>query len=134
MGLTPWPDPTTLELGPETLAVYDYGPPPDGPGLGQVVMLHGMADVARSLQPLAEPLTDRYRVVLFDAQGHGRSSHPGAYSVLHYVADLHALLDQLRQEGVEVDDKVEESEYGRFGWIMDPDGNKIELWEPPDGS
>ena len=92
---TSWPDPTNLELGRETLAVYDYGPPSNGAGRGDVVMLHGMADVARSLQPLAEPLTDRFRVVLFDARGHGRSSHPGAYSVLHYVADLHALLDRL---------------------------------------
>ena len=32
-----------------------------------------------------------------------------------------------------VDDRVEESEYGRFGWIMDPEGNRIELWEPPAG-
>lgn len=49
------------------------------------------------------------------------------------VADLDALLQQLRAEGVEVDDKVEEYEYGRFGWIMDPEGHRIELWEPPRG-
>lgn len=83
-----------LDLGRETLAVYDHGLPP-GRGGGDVVLLHGMADVARSLEPLAEPLLDRYRVVLFDARGHGRSSHPGAYSVLHYVADLHMLLGEL---------------------------------------
>jgi catechol 2,3-dioxygenase-like lactoylglutathione lyase family enzyme len=47
------------------------------------------------------------------------------------VRDLHAMLAQLRAAGVRVDDKVDESEYGRFGWIMDPDGNRIELWEPP---
>ena len=47
------------------------------------------------------------------------------------VRDLHAMLAQLRAAGVTVDDKVDESEYGRFGWIMDPDGNRIELWEPP---
>jgi predicted enzyme related to lactoylglutathione lyase len=47
------------------------------------------------------------------------------------VDDLDALLAQLRAEGVEVDDKVEEYEYGRFGWIMDPEGRRIELWEPP---
>ena len=47
------------------------------------------------------------------------------------VDDLHALLAQLRAAGVEVDAKVDESEYGRFGWIMDPDGNRVELWEPP---
>jgi len=31
------------------------------------------------------------------------------------------------------DPKTEESEYGKFGWVMDPDGNRIELWEPPPG-
>lgn len=46
------------------------------------------------------------------------------------VADLHALLAELRNEGVEVMEKVEESEFGKFGWCIDPDGNKIELWEP----
>jgi predicted enzyme related to lactoylglutathione lyase len=47
------------------------------------------------------------------------------------VDDLTALLDQLKQEGVNVMDKTDESEFGKFGWCMDPEGNKIELWEPP---
>jgi predicted enzyme related to lactoylglutathione lyase len=47
------------------------------------------------------------------------------------VRDLHAMLDQLRAKGCDVDDKVEDSEYGKFGWVMDPEGNRIELWEPP---
>lgn len=46
------------------------------------------------------------------------------------VDDLDAVLAALRAEGVEVDDKVEEYDYGRFGWIMDPEGRRIELWEP----
>ena len=49
------------------------------------------------------------------------------------VEDLHALLAALRSEGCQVDEKVEESEYGKFGWVMDPEGNKVELWEPPAG-
>lgn len=48
------------------------------------------------------------------------------------VEDLKALLDELKKEGVTVIDKVEEYEYGKFGWIIDLDGNKIELWEPKD--
>ena len=52
------------------------------------------------------------------------------FMINYRVDDLHALLDQLRQEGVEVIDKVEEYEFGRFGWIVAPEGNKIELWEP----
>ncbi len=50
------------------------------------------------------------------------------------VADLHALLAALRAEGCDVLEKVDESEYGKFGWVMDPEGHKIELWEPPAGS
>jgi len=46
------------------------------------------------------------------------------------VEDLDALLDILRKEGITVFPKQEE-EYGKFAWIMDPEGNKIELWEPP---
>jgi len=54
------------------------------------------------------------------------------FMVNYRVEDLHGLLAALRQEGVEVDDKVDESEFGKFGWIMDPEGRRIELWEPPE--
>jgi hypothetical protein len=47
------------------------------------------------------------------------------------VENLDALLDTLRLEGVLIDPKRENSAYGRFAWIMDPEGNRIELWEPP---
>lgn len=47
------------------------------------------------------------------------------------VEDLDALLAALRAEGVQIDPKVEEHAYGKFAWILDPDGNRIELWEPP---
>jgi predicted enzyme related to lactoylglutathione lyase len=53
------------------------------------------------------------------------------YMINFRVDDLDALLTQLRTDGVEVDDRVDESEYGRFGWIMDPEGRRIELWQPP---
>jgi len=46
------------------------------------------------------------------------------------VKDLDRLLGQLKREGVKVDDKREEYDYGKFGWIIDPEGNRIELWEP----
>ena len=49
------------------------------------------------------------------------------------VADLDALLDALRAEGCNVVDKTERSEQGAFGWVIDPEGNKVELWEPPAG-
>jgi lactoylglutathione lyase len=46
------------------------------------------------------------------------------------VRNLKEVLDQLRKEGVRVDDRIEEYDYGKFGWIMDPEGNRVELWEP----
>lgn len=55
------------------------------------------------------------------------------FMVNYRVADLHALLSALRAEGCDVDAKVDESEYGKFGWVMDPEGNRVELWEPPPG-
>jgi predicted enzyme related to lactoylglutathione lyase len=55
------------------------------------------------------------------------------FMVNYRVDALHDLLAALRLEGCQVVDKVEESEYGKFGWVVDPDGNKIELWEPPPG-
>jgi predicted enzyme related to lactoylglutathione lyase len=55
------------------------------------------------------------------------------FMINYRVADLHGLLAALRAEGCAVDDKVDESEYGKFGWVMDPEGNRIELWEPPAG-
>jgi predicted enzyme related to lactoylglutathione lyase len=56
-----------------------------------------------------------------------------SFMVNYRVEDLHALLAVLRSEGCQVDDKVEESEYGKFGWVVDPEGNKLELWQPPAG-
>ena len=47
------------------------------------------------------------------------------------VKDLFALLDILKQEGVQVVGDPMDEEYGKFGWILDPEGNKVELWEPP---
>lgn len=56
-----------------------------------------------------------------------------AFMVNFRVADVVALLAALRDEGCEVLGDVEASDYGKFGWVMDPEGNKVELWEPPAG-
>ena len=50
--------------------------------------------------------------------------------VNYRVADLDAMLEQLRAAGVEVDERIEEQEFGRFGWAVDPEGNRFELWQP----
>jgi len=50
------------------------------------------------------------------------------------VENLVELLEELKEKGVQVINKIEEFDYGKFGWILDLDGNKIELWEPKDES
>lgn len=46
------------------------------------------------------------------------------------VDDLDAMLKQARDAGAVVDDKITEESSGKFGWLMDPEGNRIELWQP----
>jgi predicted enzyme related to lactoylglutathione lyase len=55
------------------------------------------------------------------------------FMVNYRVEDVRALVAQLRTEGCNVEDKVDESEYGIFGWVTDPEGNRLELWQPPEG-
>jgi len=67
---------------------------------------------------------------LFDrADGYFRSDAP--FMVNYRVDDLDALLAALRAEGVVVDERVDDLPEGRFGWVTDPEGNRIELWQPP---
>ena len=56
------------------------------------------------------------------------------FMVNYRVENLTALLEVLRQEGCAVDEKTDSSEYGKFGWVTDPEGNRVELWEPPAGA
>ena len=58
------------------------------------------------------------------------SPSDSAFMINYRVDDLDALLAQLRSDGVDVVGGPEAHENGKFAWIMDPDGNKIELWEP----
>lgn len=55
------------------------------------------------------------------------------FMVNYRVDDLATLLQALRDEACDVLEKTEDSEYGKFGWVMDPEGNKVELWQPPVG-
>ena len=63
---------------------------------------------------------------------HFAPSH-ASFMINYRVDDLDALLGALRAEGCKVEDKVDDSEYGKFGWVIDPEGNKVELWQPPPG-
>jgi predicted enzyme related to lactoylglutathione lyase len=63
-----------------------------------------------------------------DTDYFGRPEQP--FMVNFRVADLDAMLDQLKGAGAEVVEGVQESEYGRFAWAVDPEGTRFELWEP----
>ena len=53
------------------------------------------------------------------------------FMINYRVDNLAALLQALRDEGCNVLDRTDDGEYGKFGWVIDPEGNKVELWEPP---
>lgn len=67
--------------------------------------------------------------------GNGKNFAPSTASMMvnYRVADLAGLLAALRAEGCDVMEKVEESEFGKFGAVMDPEGNRVELWQAPEG-
>jgi mannose-6-phosphate isomerase-like protein (cupin superfamily)/predicted enzyme related to lactoylglutathione lyase len=56
---------------------------------------------------------------------------PQTFMMNFLVENLDELVKALREEGVAIDPKVEATDYGKFAWITDPEGNRIELWEPP---
>ena len=56
-----------------------------------------------------------------------------SFMVNYRVEDLHAVVAALKAEGCNVLDKIDDSEYGKFAWVIDPEGNKVELWQPPAG-
>jgi predicted enzyme related to lactoylglutathione lyase len=70
---------------------------------------------------------------VFSSQGDQFAPSTAPFMVNYRVHDLHALVKALREEGCNVLEKIDDSEYGKFGWVIDPEGNKVELWEPPAG-
>jgi predicted enzyme related to lactoylglutathione lyase len=57
-------------------------------------------------------------------------SGPAPFMFNYRVRNLDAMLAQLRAAGAQVDERIEDYDYGRFGWAADPEGNRFELWEP----
>lgn len=55
------------------------------------------------------------------------------FMVNYRVDDLAGLLQSLHAKGCKVLGGPDESDFGKFGWVLDPEGNKVELWEPPAG-
>lgn len=67
------------------------------------------------------------------ANGDHFAPSTSSFMINYRVADLQGLLHALRIEGCNVLEKTDDSEYGIFGWVIDPEGNKVELWQPPEG-
>lgn len=61
------------------------------------------------------------------------SPSKSSFMINYRVDNLTELLNALRAEGCNVLEKVDDSEFGKFGWVIDPEGNKVELWQPPPG-
>jgi len=70
---------------------------------------------------------------IFPADSKQFAPGKSTFMVNYRVEDLAALLQALREEGCNVLEKTDDSEYGKFGWVMDPEGNKVELWQPRAG-
>jgi predicted enzyme related to lactoylglutathione lyase len=68
-----------------------------------------------------------------EASGASFAPSTSPFMVNYRVENLAVLLQALREEGCNVLDKTDDSEFGKFGWVMDPEGNKVELWQPPAG-
>ena len=68
-----------------------------------------------------------------ESSGDSFAPSTSSFMINYRVENLAALLEALRNEGCKVLEKTDDSEYGKFGWVMDPEGNKIELWQPPEG-
>lgn len=65
------------------------------------------------------------------AQSDQFSPSQAGFMVNYRVEDARALAAVLKDEGCTVLDTIDESEYGIFAWVIDPEGNKVELWQPP---
>ena len=70
---------------------------------------------------------------VFAASGDLFAPSTSTFMINYRVEDLAGLLQALRKEGCNVLEKTDDSEFGKFGWVMDPEGNKVELWQPPEG-
>jgi predicted enzyme related to lactoylglutathione lyase len=50
-----------------------------------------------------------------------------------HISTKNGIDSTLKEEGCNVLEKIDESEYGKLAWVIDPEGNKVELWQPPQG-
>ncbi|MBL7784010.1 MAG: VOC family protein [Saprospiraceae bacterium] len=79
-----------------------------------------------------DPNPDAYNLLSFFKQESEYFNPSSTSCMLNLrVHDLDALVQALKNEGVELIGEPQDGEYGKFAWVLDPDGNKIELWQQP---
>ena len=78
----------------------------------------------------AEAVLHAYRDKVDELKARGGYTTADVIDVTAATPNLDAMLAQLRAAGAQVEDRIEEYDYGRFGWAMDPEGNRFELWQP----
>lgn len=84
-----------------------------------------------SFREAANPAIEGYQVWSVMPSGTTYLGESGQSFMINYrVRDLDALLSELRTQDVWIDENIQDSEYGKFAWIRDADGNRIELWQP----
>src|SRR5687767_2161172 len=76
------------------IAALDYG----NPGASPMLLIHGMRDLAWSLDSIAQAFRDRFRVIALDLRGHGDSDHVGYYALPHFILDVRAAVRGLELE------------------------------------
>jgi predicted enzyme related to lactoylglutathione lyase len=91
---------------------------------------YGFIQLSWADDPRSKTGSTTFAIFKEDADNFNPGEKP--YLINFRVSDLGALLAELREKNVTVSTDVQEYDFGRFGWLVDPEGNKIELWEPAD--
>ena len=84
--------------------------------------------------PAGRPWPGKTAWTILPADGEGFAPGTAPFMVNYRVDDLDGLLRSLREAGCHVLDHTEDGAYGKFGWVVDPEGHKVELWQPPAAS
>jgi len=110
---------------------------PACPGAGALGAIVAVATVAADggvsrVRPMTAA-DGTFEMELVRDRGSSQSGTSIAGSIRGVVENLHALVKVLREEGCNVLEKIDDSEYGKFAWVINPEGNKVELRQPPAG-